>query len=424
VHYRLSLLMFFVYAVPGAWIPLLSLRLEEELHFTPMQTACAFSSWAIGCFAASLVAGQIADRWLALERCIAVGSAVAGVLLFAQAEATSPFWVCVFAVGQCLLIAPIVSLAAALCLTHLQAPERQFGRVRLWGTVGWLLPGLLLGLWLRQPDCCELLLRCLGRDHCSVADSQRLAGLLAFALGGYALTLPHTPPLQQTRSWLAPLAAFRLFRERPFAVFCLSSFLLNVSIPFQTQLAALQLRSLGLVREWVGPVLTIAQWSEVLTLWLLPVISLRLGMRATLVSGLAAWAVGLALLAAGSPLWLVAASLLMNGLMIGCFWVRGQVFISRQAGPEIRSSAQGLAAMLNGAALLLGHLLVGQVRGVVGTDFTTSFGVGTAIAVSAVVLFLVGFRPAAEPAAADADVRWLLQSGNVPDVELVEQQAA
>jgi predicted MFS family arabinose efflux permease len=413
--------MFFLYAVPGAWMPLLSLRCEEELHFGPLQTACAFASWAIGCLVASLIAGQIADRWLSLERCLALGSIIVGTLLFAQAEATTPLWVCVFAVGQCLFMAPMVTLGATLCLAHLDDPE-QFGRVRLWGTVGWVLPGLLLGLWLREPGWLVPLLHWLGRNGNTVADSQRLAGLLAFALGIYSWTLPHTPPLRRAGSWLAPLESVYLLRQRPFAVFCVCSLLLNISVPFSTQQAALLLRHLGLDREWVGPALTIAQWSEVAVLWLLPLISLRLGTRATLLTGLVVWAAGQCLLALGNPLWLMAASLAANGFMIGCFWVRGQVFIAHEAGAEIRSSAQGLVAMLNGAGLLLGHFLVGWVRQLAGSDFTVPFAVSATLALATALLFAAGFLLAEEATAAPAEARWLVRSRRTLVTEAVEQE--
>src|SRR4051812_31122599 len=86
---RLSLLMFFLYAVPGALLPLYSVRLRE-LHFNEMEMACCCATQAAATVAAALVAGQVADRWLAAERCLALCSFLAGVDLWLLAGLTSP----------------------------------------------------------------------------------------------------------------------------------------------------------------------------------------------------------------------------------------------------------------------------------------------------------------------------------------------
>jgi MFS family permease len=386
--------MFLLYAVPGAWIPVLSLRLEEELGFTPMQTSWAYAAWAISAVVASLVAGQVADRWLALERCIAGGSALVGVLLLVMAALSEPLAVIGVCLAACLFLVPILTLGVTLCLTNLSNPEQQFGGVRLWGTVGWILAGLVLGLWLRLPVWYPELAAYL--PEVSLGDSLRLAGLLALCLSVYALTLPHTPPLRRGRTWLAPLGAVHLLRDRPFAVFCLCSFLLHVTLPFSIQQLPLVLRQLGIAKEWVGLTATVAQWSEVVTLGLLAVVTTRLGMRNTLLVGALAWALGLTVFMIGQPAWLVIGSLLLNGIFITCFAVRGQVFVNQEAGQDIRASAQGLITMTNGTGLLLGNLLVGIVRHAVAGQFMPTFAVGVCIAFVAVTLLALGFVPRRE----------------------------
>src|SRR5262249_29874924 len=153
---------------------------------------------------------------------------------------------------------------------QLPSPERQYGSVRLWGTVGWFLPGLGFGVWFAVT----------GRP---TADVFRLGGLMAFAVAAYALTLPHTPPTRRpTSSALAPLAAVRLLRNRSFAIYCAASLGLYVTIAFGSQVTPLLLRDLGIERHWLAPTLTLSQWFEVATLSLLPMILLRLGLRGTM----------------------------------------------------------------------------------------------------------------------------------------------
>jgi MFS family permease len=383
--------MFLMYAVPGAWWPVFTLRLEE-LNFTPMEMSWAFASSALGAVLASLVAGQVADRWVPAERCIAFCSTMAGVLLMVLAQVTSPWAVCLTSIACWLMIVPTLTLGLTVSMAHLRSPEQQFGPVRMWGTVGWVLAGWLLGYWFTDPTWLAPVRELVGEEISNVADSQRLGAMLALLLAAYALTLPHTPPAKQARSWLAPLQAAHLLRHRSFAVFVLCAFCVHITFPFSQQQTPLLLKDLGVPLRWVGPTLTIAQSMEILTLFLLPVLGWRLGMRNTLLLGLATWAAALAILTAGRPAWLVIGSQALNGFCITCYLVRGQVFINRQADPSIRASAQGLVVMINGIGLLLGNLLVGWARHEFGGQFAPTFTVGLMIATIAVVVFVFGFE--------------------------------
>ena len=366
---------------------MLSLRLEHDLHFAPMQIGLVYASSALGAILASLVAGQVADRWLSAERCIAVCSTVAGGLLWAVSYATDFPMVCVLCLGVWLFMVPVMILGVTTSLAHLERPELQFSRVRLWGTIGWMGAGLFFGLWLHQ-----------AKNYLPVSldDSPRLGGILAFVLAGYALTLPHTPPSREAKTWLAPLQAIHLLRNRNFAVFCICGFIIHMTITFQLQMTSLMLKRLGLAEAWISPILTVGQCSEVVILFLLPVLSGRLGMKGTLLLGISAMATVLTVLMIGEPLWLMISILLLNGFVICCYVIRGQVFINSQARKDIRASAQGLFTTINGIGLLLGNLLCGVIRNLFEGQFAPTFAVGAGIALFGVFLLAFGFR--SEPA--------------------------
>jgi predicted MFS family arabinose efflux permease len=124
----------------------------------------------------------------------------------------------------------------------------------------------------------------------------------------------------------------------------------------------------------------------------LPMFLLRLGIRGTMLLGLLAWALALAVMAVGEPAWLVVAILSCNGLCICCFLVAGQVFVNSRARPDIRASVQGLLSFVNGVGLLLGNLLVAGVRRHSAGDLPATFGVGAGLAILLVVIFFAGFR--------------------------------
>lgn len=408
--------MFLQYAPAGAMLPLFSYHLDR-LRFTPAQIGWACATQALAALAAPLLAGQFADRWWSAERCLAVYTFLSSGLLWMLAGLTGPtevFWTCL---AFWLVMVPALTLGTSLSFAHLQAPERDFGRVRLWGTVGWIVPGWLLSFWLSEPAWIArgFSLLHLHYPGSNTTDAFRLAALLAFVFGLYALTLPHTPPRQQTSasreqlapedgacaarthprqqasaSW-APLAALGLLRRRAFAVYFLVCLGWCVTIAFPAQMSSLLLAKLGIPERQLPRILTVAQAAEIASLAILPLLVGRIGIRGTMLLGLGAWSLALLVWTAGQPLWLVVGCLSCHGLCICCFLVAGQVFLNSQAPADIRSSAQGLLAFVNGLGMLAGNLLAGWVREQAAGSFPATFAVGAVLALVLVVVFGVGF---------------------------------
>lgn len=393
LHLRLSALLFLQFAVLGAFVPLLSVHLNR-LGLTELELAGVFATPAMAALVSPLVMGQVADRWLPAERCITVCALAASGLLWLLAGLRDPPAVFAVSLAAWLVLQPALNLGTTVSLTHLSNPERQYSLVRLWGTVGWIVPGLLLFVWFSDLRwlCRPLAWFRPENPQSELSDTLRLAALLAFVHGSYALTLPHTPPQRRAAAWLAPVAAARLLRDRSFAVYFVCVLGAWASIPFSSQAVPLLLEALQVPLRCLSPTLTIAQAMEVIALALLPMLLLRFGVRGTMLLGLAAWVTALTVLATGPPVWLAAASLLLNGLFISFFAVAGQVFVNRKARGDIRASAQALLAFTAGAGMLGGNLVVGLVRRAVQGAFAPTFAVGAGIAAALVVVFLIGFR--------------------------------
>jgi MFS family permease len=384
--------MFLQYAPAGALVPFMTLRLRE-LGFTPMEMAWACATQALGSVAGPVMAGQVADRWWPTERVLAVCAFVAGSLLWFLAGLTSPLAVFIVSLAVWLLIAPIISLGASLSFAHLEVPARDYGGVRLWGTVGWIAVGWLVGYWRTDPAWMEPWLAWVrpGLPRSEMADAFRLGGLFAFVLGMYVLTLPHTPPQSVRGSAVAPLAALKLLRQRPIAVYWGCVWGVCVTIPFYSQVTPLLLQDLGIGQAWLGPTLTLSQSMEVVSLAVLPMLLVRLGVRDTMRLGLTAWALMLSVLALGQPVGLVVGALTLNGFCICGFFVVGQLFVNGRAPVDVRASAQALVTFMNGLGTLVGTVLVGWVREVAEEAYRPTFLVGTVIATTLVVIFLLGF---------------------------------
>src|SRR5262249_29387269 len=142
------------------------------------------------------IAGQVADRWFATEKYLAISHMLGGILVaqLATLESYKAFLFCSFVYS--LVYSPTLSLTNSISFHHLPDRDRDFGRVRVWGTVGWIAAGIAIGQWLLHhhtpdgvtPEAQQ------AAQFAGMSDAFRLSAVLGALLGVYCLTLPHTPP--------------------------------------------------------------------------------------------------------------------------------------------------------------------------------------------------------------------------------------
>src|SRR5688572_3688535 len=145
---RLSIMMFLQYAIWGAWLPLLWPFLAGHRKFTPGQIGDMFAVGAIGAILAPFIAGQIADRYFSTEKFLGFSHLIGGLLIW-QLSWLSGYWqFLTFALLYSLIYSPTLPLTNALAFHHLPDRDRDFGKVRVWGTVGWIVVGITIGQWL------------------------------------------------------------------------------------------------------------------------------------------------------------------------------------------------------------------------------------------------------------------------------------
>ncbi|MGH7170232.1 MAG: MFS transporter [Gemmataceae bacterium] len=391
---RLCLLMFLLYAPSGAVLPLYSDYLQEQLHFSSMGIAVCCATQALGTICASLAAGHVADRWIPAQRLLGLCALVAGLDLWLLAELTQPVAVFFGTLLYWLLTGPMWMLGASIGLSHLKQPERQFGPVRLWGTVGWMVSAWLVSYWFQDADWLRPAIGWLRpeRPISERADLFRLGGLLAFALMAYTLTLPHVAARPNRHDGLAPLAALQLLRGRQFFVYALCFLGVCVTFAFTTQGTPLLLRQLGTAEADLPAILTIAQAAEAICLARLPWLLRRLDVRGTVLAGLIALTATLAVQALAPSRYLVAAALAFNGLVIAGVFVAGQIFVNGRVHDGLRASVQSLLTFLSGIGLLVGNLLFGALRRWADGRLQPAFAAGAVFMALLVLVFVAGFR--------------------------------
>ena len=145
---KLSVMMFLQYAIWGAWLPLLFPYLFEYLQLETGQIGNLFAVGALGAIIAPFIAGQLADRYFSTEKFLAVSHLLGGVLIW-QLSSLHSYWAfLVFSLVYSLVYSPTLPLTNALAFHHLPDRDRDFSRVRVWGTIGWICVGIGVGQWL------------------------------------------------------------------------------------------------------------------------------------------------------------------------------------------------------------------------------------------------------------------------------------
>ncbi len=290
----------------------------------------------------------------------------------------------------CLLTAPSYGLAAALAFRNLPRPHEQYGRVRLCGTVGWMLVGWVVS---------AAMARHLGASRAGQGafDAFWIAAACSAVFAVYCLTLPHTPPLATGPRPPIDLAATAALIRRPnVAVFLLVAFGASLTQPFVYQVVPSYLQEAGLPRPWLASAMTLSQVLEVLSLAILPLLLRRFGYRGTMMIGAAGWVVYYGNLAARPPLTLALASLPLSGIAIGCLVIAGQMYLDSEAPPDQRASAQALQVMVTtGLGTFLGNILAGELMTWHGGIGGPVFWVPCLIDMAMLALLFHGFRPSA-----------------------------
>jgi len=272
--------------------------------------------------------------------------------------------------------------------THLKNPEKEFGPVRMWGTIGWMAAGWslipLMGIFPLLGEGTGL--------HFWVA--MFLSVLLAI----YSLTLPNKQPEKPPGRAFAPGAAIRLLWGRSFGLYALCVFGICISQPFVVQGTPLLLKELGIPGYWLLPAQTLSQVSEAMLALVLSGILLRMGLKGAMRAGLIAWCLSLTILSISQTLGLALASLPLNGFVITLFLISGSIWVNSRVPDDLRASVQTVIVTIQGMGMCLGHLLMGLIRNSLELDTPAEelrwcFLVGAILNGSLAALFWWGFDP-------------------------------
>ena len=348
---RLGLMMFLQYFIWGAWYVTLGTWLARTLGFSGQQIGAAAGTTAIGAIVSPFLIGILADKSFATQRLLGVLHLAGGALLLvaARQQAFPLFYGVILLYSLCYM--PTLSLTNSLAMRQMQDPQREFGPVRVLGSAGWIVAGLIIGG--------------LGVEATSMP--MNLAGASSLLMGAYCFTLPDTPPLARAprgrATQLLSKEALHFLGARSMVVFVVASFLICIPLQFYYAFTNLFLNEIGIVNA--AGKMTGGQMSELVFMMLLPWFFRRLGVKYMLVVAMLAWVVRYLLFAAGNAgplMWMLWGGILLHGVCYDFFFVTGQIYVDRQAPVALRAAAQGLITLMTyGIGMLVGSWLSGRV---------------------------------------------------------------
>lgn len=361
---RLSLMMFLQFFVWGAWFVTLGTHLgsiqvpnREHPGFTGAEIGYTYLMNNIAAIISPFFVGMIADRYFASQKVMGVLHLLGGVILYLTADVTAVGWLIFGLLLYNLTYMPTLALVNAVSFHQMESPDKQFPKVRVWGTIGWIVAGLSITFiqlkYFADVEKSSLPLK--------------MAAIASLVMGIYSFTLPNTPPQnvgkEVTAGEVLGIKALRLMKERSFLVFVLCSLLISIPLAFYYNFTNLFLNDLGM--QGVAGKQSMGQMSEVLFMILMPFFFVRLGVKKMLLVGMLAWVARYALFAngnLGASAWMLYAGILLHGVCYDFFFVTGQIYTDRKASRDIRASAQGFIALITyGVGIGVGSLLSGII---------------------------------------------------------------
>ena len=355
---QLSVMMFLNFFVWGIWFVTMGTYLiKGSIGATDEQTGLAYGTQCLGAIIAPFIIGMVADRFFAAQKILGVLHIAGAVLLWfisSQAQFLSFYTLLLV---YMILYMPTLALVNAIALKQVQDAEKQFGGLRMWGTIGWIVSGFIIKWmsWEATPGGLDI--------------TFKVAAAVSALFGIFSFGLPDTPPPKAGKAVsvreVLGLDALSVLKDRNYLVFFLASILICIPLAFyygQTNLFLNESGMQGAAGEMIW-----GQVAETVFLLLMPFFFSRFGVKQMLLIGMLAWVLRYLFFTYGnmqSGTMLLYGGILLHGICYDFFFVTGQIYTDRKAGERVRSSAQGLITLATyGVGMYIGFWLAGKIVG-------------------------------------------------------------
>ncbi len=352
---QLSGMMFLNFFIWGIWFVTMGTYLMKgNISASGGQTGLAYGTQCLGAIIAPFIIGLIADKFLAAQKILGVLHLAGAAMLYliGTQDSFSSFYSLLLV--YMVLYMPTLALVNAIALKQVTSAEKQFSGLRMWGTIGWIVAGLIIWwmAWEKNPAGLNI--------------TFRVAAVIAALFGIFSFFLPDTPPpkagQRTTVGEMLGLDALKVLKDRNYLIFFISSILICIPLAFYYGQTNIFLNEAGM--QGAAGKMTFGQIAETVFLVLMPWFFAKFGTKQMLLIGMLAWVMRYILFAygdAGPNVWMLFAGIILHGICYDFFFVTGQIYTDQKAGPKVRSSAQGLITLATyGVGMYIGFYLAGQ----------------------------------------------------------------
>jgi len=361
IQFQLSFMMFLEFFIWGAWFVTLGTFMGNNLSATGAETGMAYSTQSWGAIIAPFIIGLIADRFFNAEKILGVLHIIGAILMYMMFQANDFTTFYPYVLGYMIAYMPTLALVNSVAFKQMKDPAKEFSFIRVWGTIGWILAGLLISYYFHWDS----------KENAAAGMLQNtflMTAIVSIVLGVFSFFLPKTPPSINkedtvTISSILGLDALKLLKDRNFLVFFISSVLICIPLAFYYQNANPFLSEIG-VENPTGK-MTIGQVSEVVFMLLLPFFFKKFGFKKTILVGMLAWVLRYVLFAygnSGETAFMLITGIALHGICYDFFFVSGQIYTDSKAGDKVKSAAQGLITLATyGVGMLVGFWVAGKI---------------------------------------------------------------
>jgi nucleoside transporter len=366
IRIQLSVMMFLNFFVWGIWFVTMGTFLSKGgVNATGAEIGQAYGTQCLGAIIAPFIIGMIADRFFAAQKILGVLHLAGAALLYYISSQTSFGSFYSLLLIYMVIFMPTLALVNAIALKQVTDAEKQFSGIRMWGTIGWIAAGLIIGwmAWEAKPE--------------TLGITYKVAAIVSAAFGVYSFFLPNTPPPKAGKdvsvAEVLGLDALKILNDKNYLVFFIASVLICIPLAFYYGSANQFLNEAGM--QSAAAKMTMGQISETVFLFLMPFFFKRFGIKTMLLVGMLAWVLRYLLFAYGNVdngIWMLYLGIILHGICYDFFFVTGQIYTDQKAGENVRSAAQGLITLATyGVGMYIGFYMAGLFTDKYKTSETT-----------------------------------------------------
>src|SRR4051812_19186138 len=383
---QLAFMMFFEYFIWCSWYVTMGTYMGEHLHANDIQIGAAYGALAIATMISPFFIGLVADRFFAAQRIMGILHIGGSALLYLAtmvSDSSNFYWIILL---YSLLYMPTIALSNSIAFHQMTDPGKQFPWIRVFGTLGWIIAGLIIGNLAIEKTSTPFF----------------IGAAASLALGLISFVLPNTPPTGKAPSSASAAAgtdALVMLKDKSYLIFFIAAILVCIPLSFYYGFANVFLNELGL--ENAAGKMILGQVSEALFILAIPFLFNNIGVKNMLLLGMTAWILRYVCFAFGDigvNMWMLYAGIILHGICYDFFFVTGYMYTEKKAGEKIKNAAQGLFTFATyGVGMFIGTWFSGTIvdKNIISPehhDWTKIWFVPAYIAIGVLIYFFLLFR--------------------------------